>query len=231
MSIHCSLTMRWWIQVASMENSRCPEGSDRNSSTRGRARSSRTGCSFRDSPLWVERRQDLPTEPDLDPSRMAGVDGPRQQRVGRHSFVRRAQECPEPRARGSGAAPHGRTCAPARRRGRLIRFGGPGMQPPRALFLGGTQRAFPSTPMGGDRHAIAAGRSLPLGSIALRTIPDRLSRSVQLAAKRAGMRIGGLLLPPAPRSRTSGGRDHLDEIRLGSYRGLISRSLEDHGEC
>jgi hypothetical protein len=63
-------------------------------------------------PSLVEWHQDLPTEPDLDPSRMGGR--------GRFSpaasrpalFVRRAQGCPEPRARGSGAATRDRTCAP-----------------------------------------------------------------------------------------------------------------------
>jgi hypothetical protein len=101
--------------------------------------------------------------------------------------LQRAQGCPEPMARGSGA-PHDRTCAPARRRcSRPIRFGGPGMQPIPSIIPGGTQRAFPSHTNGRrstrDRQPAA---SLPLGSIALRTILNRLSRSIQLAAKRAG---------------------------------------------
>jgi hypothetical protein len=151
-----------------------------------RPRSSRTGCGTAIA-LIAWSRQNLPTEPDLDPSRTDG-DSSRQQRVGRHSFVRRAQGCPKPRAR--------------RRCGRPIRCCGPGMQPIPSIIPGGTQRAFHSYTNGrpSRRDRRPAGQS-SLRFDCLRAIANQL-RSVQRPSER-GMRSGGRLPPLAPRSRTS----------------------------
>jgi hypothetical protein len=107
-SIHCSLTMRWWMQVASMEYPRCAEGvPDRSSSSRARARSSRTGCGSAIAFIgWS--CQDLPTEPDLDPSRTGGRGRFIQQRVGRHSSGAACPRMPRTEGQGSGKGPHDR---------------------------------------------------------------------------------------------------------------------------
>ena len=86
----------------------------------------------------------------------------------------------------------------------------PGCRRSRASFLAVPSEHFLPTPTAGDRHAIDSRPPVfPWVLIALGAIPNRLSRSVQLAAKRAGMRSGGLLPPPAPRSRPSAAVDHL----------------------
>ena len=108
-----ALTMRWWMLSASMENSRCAEGvPDRSSSSRARARSKRTGCRSAIALIgWSGTKTGRPNLTSI-PSRTGGRG-----RFSAGTHVRCAQGCPEPTARGSGAAPHDRTCAPVRRRG------------------------------------------------------------------------------------------------------------------
>jgi len=112
-----------------------------------------------DSLHWVERHQDLPTEPDIDPSR-AGGRGRFSQAAGRPAlpFVRRAQGCPEPTARSSGAAPHDRTCAPgstAVRSPHSIRRTRDAADPEHRFWRYPASISFP-IPTAVDRHAIGS---------------------------------------------------------------------------
>jgi hypothetical protein len=173
---------------------------------------------LRDSLHWVERHQDLSTEPDLDPSRTGGVWTVLGSSESAGTRLRRLPKDARNEGRGSGETPLNPTCARARRRfGRHIRCGGPGMQPIRNIIPGGTQRpvSFPQQRPAIDTRS-TAGRQSPLGFHCLREILNRLRRSVQLAVKRAGMRSGGLPPPPAPRSRTGAAVDHWGESRSGS---------------
>jgi hypothetical protein len=193
-------------------------------------RSSRTGSWLCDSLHWVERHQDLQTEPDLDPSR-TGVDGSRQQRsqpaLVCAACVRRAQGCPEPTARGSGAAPHDRTSAPGSKAAgspHSIRRTREAADP----IPGGTQRAFP--PHTNTRSA--AGRQSSFGFDCLEGDTQRPSRSVQLAAKRPRMRSGGFLPPPGTRSRPSTAVHHLGRDRAQLLPPPHQpAAFEDHAEC
>jgi hypothetical protein len=80
------LTMRWWMQSASMENSSCAEGvPDRSSSSRARARSKRTGCRSAIALIgWSGAKTGRPNLTSIPPG-SAGVDGSRQKRGRPHS--------------------------------------------------------------------------------------------------------------------------------------------------
>jgi hypothetical protein len=161
-----------------------------------------------DNPLWVERHQDLSTEPDLDPFRMAGVDG----LASGESAGTRLYGVQNAQNRGPGAPArlhmvvHARR---ARRRGHLIRFGGPGMQPARALFLGVPREHSNGRPSIHDRCR-------PQSSLGFDCLEDdiRPTQPIRSAGCQASrMRSGGLLLPPAQDHERAQRRDHLDQIR------------------
>jgi hypothetical protein len=208
-----SLTMRWWMQVASMENSRL--------------------C---DSLHWVERHQDLPTEPDIDPSR-AGGRGRFSQAAGRPAlpFVRRAQGCPEPTARSSGAAPHDRTCAPgstAVRSPHSIRRTRDAADPEHRFWRYPASISFPYQRPSIDTRS-AAGRQSSLGSIALRRYPKKTQPICSAGCQTSGeeKRWSPGSLSTAITNERSGRTVGRVEFRLSSYRRLTSRVFEDHGEC
>jgi hypothetical protein len=207
-SIHFSLTMRRWIQVASMENSRCPEGPDRNTSSRGRARSSRTGCrSARAFFGWSGIKICRPNLTSIPPGWRAWTALASSESAGTRScgVPKNAQN------RGAGAQARLHTVAQTRRAARRrcghpIRFGDPGCSRPEHHSWGVPSEGVPSEhsfpqQWGRSTHAIAAGRSLPLGLITLRA--NQATQPIRSAVcQTSGDESGGLLPPPAPRSRT-----------------------------
>ncbi len=214
------------MQVASIEDRGAPKGPDCNSSSRARARSNRTGCGSAIGFIgWSGTKTCRPNLTSIPPGR-AGVDGSRQQRVGRYPFVQIAQGCPEPRA-GAQARLHMIAHSRGLDGGSVAPFDAadPGCSRSRASFLAVPSGRFLPTTTAGDRHAIGSRPPvfpwvrLPEGN----TQPTQPIRSA--GCQRAGMRSGGLLPPPAPRSRTSAAVDHLGrvDIRLSSYRRLTSR--------
>jgi hypothetical protein len=152
------------VDAAGVDGDRCaPKGPDRNSYSRARARSNRTGCGSGIGFIrWSGTKTCRPNLTSFPPGRALTV------LAGSESAGTRLCRLPkDARNRGQGfRRPHDRTCARARRRfGRPIRRAGPGMQPIPSITPGGTQRPFPSHNNG--RRAIpTAGRQSSLGSIA-----------------------------------------------------------------